>query len=688
MQHRSEIDGLRAVAVIPVVLFHAGLPALPGGYIGVDVFFVISGYLITSIILDGVSRGTFTFRDFYERRARRILPALFVMLAVTSVAAWFILLPPAFRHFGISAAAVALFASNIYFLRTTDYFETPAEVVPLIHTWSLGVEEQFYLVFPILAVLVPGRHRAVILMALLLLASLSLAHGMATVRPAAAFYLLPTRGWELLAGSLVAYGTPTLAVLRRGHREMLALAGLAGVVGSYLLYDRSTPFPSLYATLPVAGTALVIAFATTDTWVGRMLSWRPLTFIGLSSYSTYLWHQPLFAFARHLSLNELRAETLAMLSVSAFVLGAVSWRFIERPFRDRAWLTRAQVFALAAGASVLALSLGVAAFATNGLRSRFDDKILALLYPKHDWLTDPCHRSEFTSKPMATSCVLGDARNVVGALIGDSHAAAIAQGLGASLAASGIGLLQLTFNGCPPIPDVYRTDMGLAQDCAGFNREVRAFLEKFPSLRHVLVVSRWTRFINSTGFDNGEGGVETSRDHIAHLSDGQPLPLADRARIALVVQKAASSTRALLDLGKYVVLVYPIPEVGWDAPVYLARRELRRRAARETVLASTSFDAFRGRNRATFAMLDEIGEHPRLTRVYPHREFCDTSLPERCVFEQDSQSLYTDNNHVSLAGARLLAPEIVRAITRGTLEPESQRSAEAAPDCGSCWPAP
>jgi peptidoglycan/LPS O-acetylase OafA/YrhL len=662
MLHRKEIDGLRAVAVIPVVVFHAGLPGLPGGYVGVDVFFVISGYLITSIILAGRARGTFTFREFYERRTRRILPALVVMLAVTNVIAWFVLLPPAFRQFGASATAVVLFASNFYFLRTTDYFAAPTELVPLIHTWSLGVEEQFYLLFPVLAV-VMARRLAIPLLVLLILASLGLAQWTSTAHPAEGFYMLPTRAWELLAGSLVAYASPHQSSVRLFRREALAILGLAGVVASYVLYDRSTPFPSLYAALPVAGTALVIAFATAETQVGRLLSWQPLEVVGLISYSTYLWHQPLLAFARHLSLNEIGAGTSAMLSVAAFVIGAASWHFIERPFRNRDWLTPRQVFSLAAGAGVLILALGTATVATSGFRNRFAPEALALLDQRESSPQKHCSARAPNVTLISQPCVLGNPHNVVGALIGDSHASALADGLDEALTASGIGLLQLTFHGCPPVPDVYRSDLGLDHDCAGFYREVRAHLEKSPNNRHIVIVSRWTRFINLTGFDNGEGGVETTKDRIAHLDVGKAACSNEDDRFACFRRKAIASVTSLLDLGKSVVLVYPVPEVGWEAPQYLMRRAvLKPSADKASPPASTSFAAFKSRNAATFAMLDAIGEHGRLARVYPHTAFCDTVLPGRCVFEQAGRSLYTDHNHLSIAGARLVAPDIVRAI--------------------------
>ena len=586
-------------------------------------------------------------------------------LGVTAIMAWMTLLPPELRMFGLSAAATALSVSNIYFFRNTDYFAAPAEGTPLIHTWSLGIEEQFYLLFPSLAVALGLRRSALPILLLLTGASLAAAQWSAMAYPAAAFYLLPTRAWELLAGAILAYRAPAFLGLARAVREAMGLAGLLALVAAYAFYDRQTPFPGFAALLPVAGTGLIIASASPDTWVGRGLAWRPLVVVGLTSYSTYLWHQPLFAFARHLWLSEPPAHVMGALSIAAFVIGALSWRFVERPFRDRSRVTRARVFTLAAACTALTIGFSAAALLSNGFRSTFDGDVLAFLEPQSTWSADPCHHFELGGRALSGSCILGDARNVVGALIGDSHAASIAQELGSALAKEGLGVLQITFNGCPPLPDVFRADMGLAYPCPEFHAQTQAFLETSPALAHVIIVSRWTRIVSNAPFDNTEGGIEHSPDRLEHLQHGRPWPLRAEDRAALITQKLSATVRHLLDLGKGVIIAYPIPEVGWDAPRYLARREmLRQRRGGEDATGSTSLAVFAERNKATFAMLDSLGTHPRLSRVYPHQAFCDRPLPGRCVFQRGHASLYTDDNHVSLDGARLLVPEIVAALRR------------------------
>ena len=371
VHYRRDIDGLRAFAVLPVILFHAGLAPFSGGYVGVDVFFVISGFLITSIILKDLERGTFSVWQFYERRARRILPALFVMTAVCIPVAWVLFRPFLFREFAQSVAAVSVYASNFLFWEKSGYFDTAAELKPLLHTWSLAVEEQYYLVVPFLMLLLwrLGRRSLLWTLVALALASLALSHWMAGAFPMANFYLLPSRAWELLAGALCAF---VLAGGREYRSDLGAGLGLALIVGAVLVYTPETPFPSLYALAPVGGTALVILCAGRGTLVARMLGWAPLVGIGLISYSAYLWHQPLFAFTRTALIFE--PEPLLMLALSGLSLGLgwLSWRFVERPFRQPMsardpggpargpWLaTRRGVFGATAVASLGFLAVGV-----------------------------------------------------------------------------------------------------------------------------------------------------------------------------------------------------------------------------------------------------------------------------------------------------------------------------------------
>ena len=379
IDYRREIDGLRAVAILPVVFFHAGFEAFSGGFVGVDVFFVLSGYLITAIILRDLEQGQFTFRQFFERRARRILPALFLVMAVCIPVAHWLLLPSAFRDFAETAAAVALFLSNILFIDRLDYFAPAAEMNPLLHTWSLAVEEQFYLLFPpmlLLAWRFGGRRAAGWACVILLLGSFALSEAAWRIKPAQSFFFFPTRAWELLAGSLCAFALALDPVRSRllaippWLREMLCVGGAAAILAAVFLYDKTVLFPSYATLLPVLGVVALVLFCDARTLTGRVLRWRGLVAIGLVSYSAYLWHQPLFAFARIYLGAEPNVALMLGLCVLVFALATWSWSFVERPFRrrekDRALLLpdRRALFAL-----VGAVMAGFVAFGVWGLQT-------------------------------------------------------------------------------------------------------------------------------------------------------------------------------------------------------------------------------------------------------------------------------------------------------------------------------
>ncbi|MEQ1761368.1 MAG: acyltransferase, partial [Vicinamibacterales bacterium] len=297
--HRREIDGLRAVAVIPVILFHAGLPAFGGGYVGVDVFFVISGFLITSVILAEQDAGTFSILRFYDRRARRILPALFFVVAATLPFAWFWMMPDRLKEYAQSVTAVGLFGSNIFFSQHQGYFDAKSEFLPLLHTWSLAVEEQYYLVAPLLLFVVGRLGRRAVLGTLLAIGagSLAWAHLHARGDSSPDFYLVQSRAWELALGGVAGcLNTGSLtAQLSRVARETLALLGLSLILLAVFWFDRRTQMPGLVALIPTVGTAAVLLASSPDTLVGRWLGHRSVVAVGLVSYSAYLWHQPLFA---------------------------------------------------------------------------------------------------------------------------------------------------------------------------------------------------------------------------------------------------------------------------------------------------------------------------------------------------------------------------------------------------------
>ncbi|MEL7166401.1 MAG: acyltransferase family protein [Pseudomonadota bacterium] len=375
MKYRREIDGLRAVAVVPVILFHAGISGFSGGFVGVDVFFVISGFLITGILLSDLAADRFSLVQFYERRARRILPALFTVMLVCLPFAWAWLVPRDLMDFAQSLVAVATFSSNILFWTESGYFDSATELKPLLHTWSLAVEEQFYILFPLylMAAWRFGWRAIWIGSALILALSFGLADWAARAHPSAAFYLLPTRAWELLVGSLCA-----VWMYQRGFpgtsprvAEFASLFGLALIVLAVVSFDGQTPFPGRHALVPTLGSALVLLFAQ-GTIVGSVLAIRPLVGIGLISYSAYLWHQPLFAFTRYQSLDHPSQGLMLALSVLVFPVAWLTWHYVEAPFRRPGGFGRRAIF----GGATVAL-VGFAALGLVGhMQKGFDDRLV------------------------------------------------------------------------------------------------------------------------------------------------------------------------------------------------------------------------------------------------------------------------------------------------------------------------
>lgn len=473
MRYRSEIDGLRTLAVVPVILFHAGLPFFSGGFVGVDIFFVISGFLITSIIVEDLEKGQFSIATFYERRARRILPALFFVMAFCFAAAWVLLIPSELEELSESIIGVMLFSSNILFWQTSGYFETEVDLKPLLHTWSLSVEEQYYVFFPLLLLLLWrfGRRSITYTICATVIASLMLAHLGATHKPIATFYLLPTRAWELGIGALAA-----LHLTAPGRRspsdntsQLLSFLGFGMILFSILAYDKHTPFPSLYALVPVLGTAFIILYAHPGTVIGALLATRPFVWIGLISYSAYLWHQPLFALERHRSIAEPGIQVMLGLALFSLIMGYLSWRWIEAPFRNKKKISRRQIFGLSAVGMAAFLSIGLAGVASDGFRSR--DKWAGVAgafatQAERGSGTRYCTANRVVSTLGELVCVIGDnAKKPEGVLWGDSYAGALVHGLDNELRRQGKAFYVVLSDGCVPVENAWRIALQADFNC-------------------------------------------------------------------------------------------------------------------------------------------------------------------------------------------------------------------------------
>lgn len=566
MNYRSEIDGLRAVAVIPVILFHAGFSLFSGGYIGVDVFFVISGYLITSLIREELLSNSFTLTSFYERRARRILPALFLVIACTFPFSWLWLQPPDMLEYLRSVVATIAFGSNFLFWYESGYFETAVELKPLIHTWSLAVEEQYYIIVPLLLILLKrlGISLQFGFLVLLFLCSLGLTFLISAVDQSANYFLLPSRFWELMLGSMMAYllseGATSFKVIRSCARgvagQVLSILGLALILYSVWVFDENTVHPGFMTLLPTFGTCLVILSAGTTTLVYRLLSHRYLVGLGLLSYSAYLWHQPLFAFARIRSINESSVILMAGLIILALLLAWLSYRYVETPIRRGTIINRT---VLTQGIGVfcfVAVGLVLSGHINKGYPSRFETQELAInngaalsnRVQVNFGLDYRCD-TNFTLSP---HCRTSNTPEIL--VWGDSYAMHLVDGVHASNPSA--GLIQLTMTSCGPLlglapVNFKRYTEQWAGHCLEFGYKVKRWIEQNDTVRYAVLSSPFAAYMSDSWSLLTEEGVVKADMELAlkHFSETLAFLEANNIKPVIVSPPPSSGT----DLGKCLV---------------------------------------------------------------------------------------------------------------------------------------
>ena len=616
LRHRADIDGLRAIAVVPVVLFHAGVSQVSGGFVGVDIFFVISGYLITSLILGEMAEGRFSLLSFYERRIRRIFPALFLVLAVSSVLALRLFMPPDLVAFGRSLVATALFVSNMHFYADTGYFDAALDTKPLLHTWSLAIEEQFYIVFPLLLLLAVrwgGRRWIGVVLALFAL-SLAASIRITPVDPDAAFYLAPTRAWELLLGALLASGIVP-SVRFPVLREALAVVGLALIGYAVFHFSSATPFPGSSALIPCLGAALLIYAGQGEriSMVSKALGLWPLAFVGLISYSLYLWHWPLLVFAHYYNIRELSGAQTASIVIVSFVLAVLSWAYVEQPFRRKPIrISREMLFAGAATAIAVFVVSGTLDVRTKGFPGRLPPEALAI---------GRSAKASETEKALQRSCALAgpDHPCVAGAQVtpsyalwGDSHAIAMVAALAEMAERHGKSIKAFVAHGCPPVFGVHRD--GQFAGCYARNAEVLRALEESREIKSVILISRYAQYV-----DGKKGPIGRFGTGLIVGEFGEELDLT--ARRTVFERQIHLTVRRLLAAGKRVILVYPVPEIGYSVPPTLSRLVVMGRDPAGFNLPRTDFDV---REKIVFSILDRVDPSPQLVRIWPHKRLCDS----------------------------------------------------------------
>lgn len=651
MDYRREIDGLRALAVLPVILFHAGFDLFSGGFVGVDVFFVISGYLITKIILSELEQEKFSILNFYERRARRILPALFLVMLVCIPFAWFWLYPSDMKDFAQSLVAVSTFSSNILFWRESGYFDTAAELKPLLHTWSLAVEEQYYVLFPIFLMLFwrLGMRWILMLLGVVFITSIATAQWAAYAQPAAAFYLLPTRTWELLIGAFAAFylsKTNGRTNLARSVSEVGGWLGIALILFAVFFYSHATPFPGFYALVPTIGTVLVILFATQQTTVGKFVGNKVFVGLGLISYSAYLWHQPLFAFAKQRSLVEPSQLTFITLSVLALVLAYFSWRYVETPFRKKDLVSRSKIFYGALLGTLFFISVGVIGHISDGFKERFE--IPASVY--NSIQRTPREAECFGKAGIHVIedwfCELGiDSATKDFLVFGDSHALSALPAFDTVATDLGISGIFTGTSGCTPFLGVYalRNDQ-LSHNCHALNKRVYQFVQD-QQISTVFFIARWSYYT-----DGGYSGSNFS--YISTDENGLANPDESRRAFEIGLENTITAYRSI---GVNVIFLPQVPQQ------ILSPVQIYSLASRSKEYKVNNFSVSKEKHLSLQRYVNTLFEKTGVSLIELDQYFCDES---KCAVGNESASFYFDEDHLSLEGSKRLVDPIREAINK------------------------
>jgi peptidoglycan/LPS O-acetylase OafA/YrhL len=676
MKYRREIDGLRALAIVPVILFHAGFVGLSGGYVGVDVFFVISGYLITTILAAELNNNAYSIVNFYERRARRILPALFVMLAVTLPIAYGLLNPADLRAYAKSLLGSVLFLANVTAYMQSGYFDAASDIKPLMHLWSLAIEEQYYVLFPVLLAFLWKFRQAKVMAVVSLISAISLLTAEIKLNKDAsiAFFYLHSRAWELGVGALLALmmqasAKPKILDIRASVRQVLALGGLAMIVYAIVSFDKGMRFPGVSALVPVLGAVFVIAFATPETWAGKLLGARWFVGVGLISYSAYLWHQPIFAFARYQSPNHLGQPVLMGLIFLTGAIAYLSWRFVEAPCRNKAFMTRRSVVIMALSGIVLFSAFAVLINVKQGFPERYPKEFASAFDPYKVKEGKFCDFRKVAGVDDLDFCEFGDAASkTTVVLYGDSHASSLLGDLHEEFKNKKIKGLRVRLLNCnhtiPSMLNGKPTDSAVnaAKRCASNFDNLVEFVKSNADA--VVVSARWTikmypvvGLLKDASFDNQEGGVEYHKNPSAHyaptdagvwVTDGEWKQQA----VWRFLQK-------LLATQKQVLVVYPVPEVGWDLPLYNFSTYLQTGNVPSDV--STSRVLYRTRNQFMLDTLDDK-RMDAIVRIRPEDFFCKVGDGQRCMAQVNWQPFYYDTNHLTSAGAKPIAAAISQSL--------------------------
>lgn len=645
MKYRADIDGLRSVAIIPVVLYHAGISMFSGGFVGVDVFFVISGYLITSIILSDIDKDRFTITNFYFRRVKRIFPALYLLFIFTSVFCLFFYMPADLKAYGKSLFGSVFFISNVVFWREKGYFEAASELKPLLHTWSLSVEEQFYIFYPVMMLLLAKYFRKRYVSAVFVVFTMSFLLCLwGTVKySSASFFLLPTRAWELMIGCLLALGF----FPKTGNVKLLNLLSASGIIlifYSVFSFDSETKFPGFMALIPCAGTALIIysgcfVSASSDNAkpiINKILSFKPFVIVGLISYSLYLWHWVLFAFRNYYKdvANSVLMSNWVLIPLS-FIFAAVSYYIVEKPFRDIKWEDRKKLFAYSFAIMIVFALAGMVTAVESGFPARFSDKVSIYSFGRED-------KRLFRDNKYYKLGVENIEPSFL--LWGDSHAMAIAPGIDEIAKKMNKSGLFINMGGCPPVWGIAKQGR---TSCIEFNKKVFEKVSSMP-IKNVILASRW-------GYIYAEMMTD-SREDIEQIAYGEN----DFEKNKRVFSQGFETiVRKLNQTGKEVTVFTGVPVNKFNIPDTLAKSEFIKTnfpSYFKNIEIRYKTEEFRERQTPDNMIFETTAEKYKLNIVHLEKvlcrgEFCD-------VTAENNVPYYFDESHLSVSGAKFVCEEL------------------------------
>jgi peptidoglycan/LPS O-acetylase OafA/YrhL len=646
--YRSDIDGLRALAVLLVVIFHAGFDFIPGGYIGVDVFFVISGFLITGIIKADLINNRFSFSNFYKRRIKRLMPALFLVLLITSIMAFFILLPQDFSSYGRSVVAVVLSLSNVYFWRENGgYFDGNVQEVPLLHTWSLSVEEQFYLVWPLCMVLTAKYlNKKSFLWGLLVITFIGIwfSQWVSDITFGAAYYLLPTRAFELLMGALLALSWNRIPILSISLMNILSLLGITLIIGSAVSLDESSSFPGYNAAIPALGAVILLYTGRLkNSFVNKALSLSPIVFIGLISYSLYLWHWPLVVFIRYMGI-EFTTGLSSLIVIVSIILGWLSWKYVETPFRTSKHTEFKPIiknyYLLPASLTII---LGFGITISYGIPGRFSPDVIEMekaVASKPAILRKGCHSpSRLSQTKPSVECQLGNENNhrLKALLIGDSHANHLTGFMGELAKNANISLIDYTLDECIPIFDLnWGHNLHYSKICRERNEITQHYITN-NTFDYVLLAGYWPTI---NGF--------------SYVFDNDSNPINKEIFLEIFIEKLSTTIEYIESTGAKVVLVKDVAPNGHTSP----KCEIKRILFNKDLTCNIEKKKVNNRDDMINEVFSNLSkEYPNLLVLDPKVAMCDDNY---CYSFLDKTPLFLDDSHLNEKGSSVLGRRYIK----------------------------